>query len=84
MGRYSIPECRKKQQLFEICRPLSKEAVNTTVTYADGSVVALHNVHMIMCPCAEGLVCDQESGTCTEFDSTLSYNHMQEKELVDD
>ena len=84
MGRYSLPQCQKKQQLQEVCRPASTEAINTTVTYADGSVVPLHNVHLIMCPCDEGLVCDEQLGKCVEFDSTSYYNHVHEKELVED
>ena len=84
MDRYSIPQCQKKQQLEEICRPASEEAVNTTVTYPDGAAVPLYNVYLVMCPCAEGLTCDERTGKCSEFDSTSSHNQVHEVACTDD
>lgn len=74
MGRYSIPTCQKKLQLSDYCRPASDEPTNTTITYFDGQVVSLYNVHMIMCPCADGLSCDLKTGSCVNFDGLSNFN----------
>lgn len=74
MGRYSIPTCQKKLQLSDYCRPASDEPTNTTITYFDGQVVSLYNVHMIMCPCADGLSCDLKTGSCVNFDGESNFN----------
>lgn len=84
MGRYSIPQCQKKIQLYEACRPASDEPLNTTVTYLDGNMVSLQNVHLVMCPCADGLVCDPRSGRCEDFDSHGSPNEIQEGKYIED
>lgn len=79
MGRYSLPQCEKKLQLHETCRPASDEPFNTTVTYPDGEVVSLTNMHMLVCPCANGLVCDPRSGRCEDFDAMVAINELLEE-----
>lgn len=82
MGRYSIPMCQKKLQLHEDCRPASDESINSTVTYLDGQVVSLYNVHMLMCPCADGLTCDRKTGKCTDFDGAPSFNYLYDQQQI--
>lgn len=78
MDRYSTPICQKKLQLHDNCRLASEEPVNSTVAYPDGQVVSLHKVHLIMCPCADGLSCDYKSRTCVNFDDAYSFNELNE------
>ncbi|XP_076301406.1 astakine [Lasioglossum baleicum] len=62
--RYSTPQCRPMQAAGETCRPSSASTINMTASYPDGAQVLLTDVHYILCPCADGLFCDQ--GTCSE------------------
>ncbi len=71
--------CLKKLQLNDNCRPTSDESVNSTVTYPDGQVVSLYNVHLIMCPCTHGLKCDHKIGKCVEIDGSPSFNDLDDQ-----
>lgn len=62
--RYSIPQCRPMQAVGETCRPSSASTINMTAAYPDGAQVLLTDVHYILCPCDDGLFCNQ--GTCSE------------------
>lgn len=76
--------CQKKLRLYEPCRPASDEQMNTTITYLDGQVVSLYNVHMIMCPCMDGLSCDLKTGRCVDFDGAPSFNDIYDTAFPED
>lgn len=60
MMRYSVPVCKPMSNEGDMCRPRADDAPhNVTVSYPDGSYAQL-NVHMVVCPCASGLVCTDD------------------------
>ena len=63
MERYSTPSCQALGVTGDTCRRGSVEPVNVTVGYPDGNLVDLTNVYRILCPCAEGYVCNEQN-TC--------------------
>ena len=63
MGRYSIPQCQAYGVKGDVCHPRNSEPMNMTVGYPDTNLVELTNVYRILCPCANGYVCNDQN-TC--------------------
>ncbi|XP_043467165.1 astakine-like isoform X2 [Leptopilina heterotoma] len=59
--RYSIPTCSPMIKEGLVCKP-SINIINTTLSYPNGNQLTIWNVHYIMCPCEDGLVCDRRAG----------------------
>ncbi|KAG8229587.1 hypothetical protein J437_LFUL010179 [Ladona fulva] len=64
MSRYSIPTCEAMRTEGELCRKASEMTHNLTLGYPNGDKLELKGVHLVMCPCGEGLHCDD--GVCVK------------------
>jgi len=63
-SRYAIPSCSSFQQKDEQCR-VNAEMLTTNLTYPDNSQIEVKDIHLILCPCADGLSCDPKRGICS-------------------
>ena len=71
-GRFSLPRCLPLGEVNSVCSPKAHRPFNVTVSYPDGEVVELTNIHHLMCPCHPGLACSDRTGTCEDpYDSIL-------------
>ncbi|XP_026674175.1 astakine-like [Ceratina calcarata] len=62
--RYSVPQCVPLLGKGDTCRPGSNITISGDLAYPDGSTLAVEEVHYILCPCGDKLVCDSEKGVC--------------------
>ncbi|XP_039310996.1 astakine [Solenopsis invicta] len=62
-SRYALPSCMPYQQKGEQCR-MNADTITTNLSYPDNSQIEVKDIHLILCPCADGLSCD--FGICEE------------------
>ncbi|XP_072756523.1 uncharacterized protein [Anoplolepis gracilipes] len=60
-SRYALPTCMPFQQKGEQCR-VNADTFTANLTYPDKSELEIKDVHFILCPCTNGLVCKR--GIC--------------------
>jgi hypothetical protein len=63
--RYASPRCMNLGDIDDPCRP-GAVPFNTSIFYPNDYIVNLTNMYHVMCVCARGLECHQETLTCQD------------------